>query len=68
MHSELVNYIETESLDPEDTTVLDSLKSRLHKLEGYKEVLEKFNLSRDWFREIDTYITESAYLGGVMMS
>jgi hypothetical protein len=63
MHSELLNYIETESLDPEDNTVLDSLKSRLHKLEGYKEVLEKFNLSRDWFREIDPYITEAAYLG-----
>ena len=63
MHSELVNYIETESLDPEDATVLDNLKSRLHKLEGYKEVLEKFNLSRDWFREIDPYITEAAYLG-----
>ena len=70
MHSELLNYIETESLDPEDNTVLDSLKSRLHKLEGYKEVLEKFNLSRDWFREIDPYITEAAYLGcdGVLKS
>ena len=63
MHSELVNYIETESLDPEDNSILDSLKSRLHKLEGYKKVLEKFNLSRDWFREIDPYITEAAYLG-----